>query len=158
MTKLPTPAHLLFLFVVLFFILVNWYTSQVIIQAKTLKSISKFTRRTWCLALDDIKQLPEREPTVCFLQARLCMRQFSEIMRFSGTDCWYDWFPSWRRKWRPTPLSLPGESHVQRSIAGYSPWGLKQSDTTEVTYHAHIYAWNQSWSKIRKLANMTSAE
>ena len=37
----------------------------------------------------------------------------------------------WRRKWQPTPVSLPGGSHVQRSLAGYSPWGLKESDMTE---------------------------
>ena len=31
----------------------------------------------------------------------------------------------WRREWLPTPVFLPGESHGQRSLAGYSPWGLK---------------------------------
>ena len=39
----------------------------------------------------------------------------------------------WRRAQKPTPLFLPGESHVQRSLAGYSPWGPKQLDTTETT-------------------------
>ena len=34
---------------------------------------------------------------------------------------------------QPTPVFLPGESHGQRSLAGYSPWGCKESDTTEVT-------------------------
>ena len=38
---------------------------------------------------------------------------------------------NWRRKWQPTPVSLPGESHGQRSLVGYSPWGCKESDTTE---------------------------
>ena len=37
----------------------------------------------------------------------------------------------WRRKWQPTPVLLPGKSHGRRSVAGYSPWGLKESDTTE---------------------------
>ena len=37
----------------------------------------------------------------------------------------------WRRKWQPTPISLLGESHGQRSLAGYSPWGCKESDVTE---------------------------
>ena len=38
----------------------------------------------------------------------------------------------WRRKWQPTPvLFLPGESHGQRSLAGCSPWGHKESGTTE---------------------------
>ena len=30
----------------------------------------------------------------------------------------------WRREWQPTPVFLPGESHGQRSLVGYSPWGL----------------------------------
>ena len=38
---------------------------------------------------------------------------------------------SWRRKWQPTPVFLPGKSHGQRSLAGYNPWGHKESDTTE---------------------------
>ena len=37
----------------------------------------------------------------------------------------------WRRKWHPIPVFLPGESHGQRSLAGYSPWGHKESDTAE---------------------------
>ena len=41
----------------------------------------------------------------------------------------------WRRKWQPTPVFLPGESHGQRSLAGYSPWGRKESDVTEATEH-----------------------
>ena len=40
---------------------------------------------------------------------------------------------SWRRAWQPTPVSLPGESHGQKSLAGYSPQGCKESDTTEAT-------------------------
>ena len=36
----------------------------------------------------------------------------------------------WRREWQPTQVLLPGESHGQRSQAGYSPWGQKESDVT----------------------------
>ena len=38
---------------------------------------------------------------------------------------------SWRRKWQPIPVFSPGKSHGQRSLAGCSPWGLKESNTTE---------------------------
>ena len=41
----------------------------------------------------------------------------------------------WSRKWQPTPIFLLSKSHGQRSLAGYSPWGHKELDTTE---HAHI--------------------
>ena len=37
----------------------------------------------------------------------------------------------WRRKWQPTPVFLPGESHGWRSLVGYSPRGRKESDMTE---------------------------
>jgi len=41
--------------------------------------------------------------------------------------------PPRRRAQQPTPIFLPGESHGQRSPEGYSPWGGKESDTTEHT-------------------------
>jgi len=41
----------------------------------------------------------------------------------------------WRRAWQPTPVFLPGESHGQRILAGYSPLGCKESDMTEATEH-----------------------
>ena len=47
-------------------------------------------------------------------------------------DPWVGKIP-WRRAWQPTPVFLPGESHGQRSLAGCSPWGHKELDTTEVT-------------------------
>ena len=38
---------------------------------------------------------------------------------------------SWRRKWQPTLVFLPGESQGQRSLAGHSPWGQEESDMTK---------------------------
>ena len=35
------------------------------------------------------------------------------------------------KEMEPTPVFLPGESHGRRSLVGYSPWGRKESDTTE---------------------------
>ena len=46
-------------------------------------------------------------------------------------DLWVRKIP-WKRKWQPTPVFLPGKSHGQRSLAGYSAWGCKDSDTTEL--------------------------
>ena len=45
-------------------------------------------------------------------------------------DPWVGKIP-WRRKRQLTPVCLPGESHGQRSLAGYSPWVCKELDTTE---------------------------
>ena len=36
-----------------------------------------------------------------------------------------------RRNWQPTPVALPGKSHGQSSLVGYSPWGHKELDMTE---------------------------
>ena len=41
------------------------------------------------------------------------------------------WKIPWRREWQPTPVFLPGESYGQKSLVGYSIWGLKELDTTE---------------------------
>ena len=38
----------------------------------------------------------------------------------------------WRKKWKPTPLFLPGKSHGQMSLVGYSPWDCKELDTTQL--------------------------
>ena len=45
---------------------------------------------------------------------------------------------SWRRKWQPTPVLLPGKSHGWRNLVGYSPWGRKDLDTTE-RFHFHFH-------------------
>ena len=47
-------------------------------------------------------------------------------------DPWVGKIP-WRRTWQPTPVFLPGESHEQGSLVGYSSWGCKELDTTEAT-------------------------
>ena len=47
-------------------------------------------------------------------------------------DPWV-WKIPWRRKWQPTPVLLPGKSHGQRSLVGYSPWGRKESDMIKAT-------------------------
>ena len=41
------------------------------------------------------------------------------------------WEDPLERKWQPTPVSLPGKSHGQRSLVGCSPWGSKELGTTE---------------------------
>ena len=47
---------------------------------------------------------------------------------------------SWRRKWQPTPVFLPGESHGKRSLAGYSPWGhrVRHALATKPPPHINI--------------------
>ena len=49
---------------------------------------------------------------------------------------------NWRKEWQSTPVLLPGESHGQKSLAGYGPWDHKESDTTE-HFSTHIYSGNR---------------
>ena len=44
---------------------------------------------------------------------------------------------TWRRQWHPTLVLLPGKSHGRRRLAGCSPWGHEESDTTE-PLHFHF--------------------
>ena len=104
-------------------------------------------REAWCAAIRGVAKSPTRlsdwnelnwtdrskgltrwhsgKESTC--QCRRCKRW--------GFDPWVRKSPWWRI-WQPTPLFLPGKSHQQRSLAGYNPWGGKESDTTE---HPHTY-------------------
>ena len=56
-----------------------------------------------------------------------CQRRRRKRRRF---DPWV-WKIPWRRAWQSPLVFLPGESHRQRSLACYSPWGCRELDTTE---------------------------
>ena len=51
----------------------------------------------------------------------------------------------WRRKWQPSPVFLPGESHGQRSLGGYSPWGHKRLEHTLLTKQQQSFGY-ASWA------------
>ena len=104
-----------------------------------------------------------------------------------GFDPWVGKIP-WRRQWHPTPVLLPGKSHRWRSLVGYSPWGHKESDTTErLHFHfslpcigegngnplqcsclenprdggawwAAVYGVAQSWTRLKRLSSSSSAK
>ena len=61
---------------------------------------------------------------------RLSGKESACQCRRHGFNPWVRNIPQ-RRKWQPTPVFLPGKSHRQRSLVGYSPWDPKESDTTE---------------------------
>ena len=68
----------------------------------------------------------ERLP--CWAALLVCLQ--SLFVHHKMLVAWKGKIP-WRRKWQPTPVFLPGESHGWRSLEGYSPRGRKESDTTE---------------------------
>ena len=64
---------------------------------------------------------------------------FLQQCRWPGFNSWVRKIP-WRREWLPTPVFLLEEFHGQRSLVGCSPWGQKESDTTEwLTLSLYIY-------------------
>ena len=76
----------------------------------------KYSRSNWKLRLP--RWLSDKE------SACQCKRH-----RF---DPWVRKIP-WRRKWQSTLVFLPGKSHGQRSLVGYSPWGRKRVGHDRVT-------------------------
>ena len=68
-------------------------------------------------------------------------------MRETGFNPWVGKIP-WSWAWQPTPVFLSRESHGQRRLAGYSPWGHKESDMTWVTKHKHIYVYTHTHTDI----------
>ena len=68
--------------------------------------------------------------------------------RRDGFNPWVGKIP-WRRKWQPTPIFLPGKSHGQRSLVGYSP-GVAKSQT-RLTTHAWRVRRHQDGAKGRWL-------
>ena len=79
---------------------------------------------------------------LCKLSRWLSGKESACQCRRQRFDPWVRKIP-WRRTWQPTPVFLPGKSHGQRSLAGYSPPGRRELDTTKhagitlcITYHS----------------------
>ena len=61
----------------------------------------------------------------------------------------------WRRKWQPTPVFLPGKSHGQRRLSGYSRWGCKSVRHNLLTEQP-LYTWQNKWRNLKKIARKMS--
>ena len=85
------------------------------------------------------------------LMVNIFPRSYSDIWGFPGgstvknlplmqeLEFWVGKIP-WRRKWPPTPVFLPGKSHGQRSLVGYSLWGLKKNQTQQLnSSNRHVH-------------------
>ena len=69
-----------------------------------------------------------------------------------GFDPWVGKIP-WRRGWQPPPVFLPGESHGQRKLVGYSLWGRRESDRAEATWQACMHISTHIYLKIATSAD-----
>ena len=69
-------------------------------------------------------------------RASLVAQAVKNLPAMQETRIWFlGWEDPLRRAWQPTPAFLPGKSHGQRSLEGYSPWGRKDLDKTEWLTH-----------------------
>ena len=70
--------------------------------------------------------------SLCCTGASLVAQMVKNLpaMQDTSFNPWVRKIP-WRREWQPTRALLPGKSHGQRSLEGYSPWGHQESETTE---------------------------
>ena len=69
--------------------------------------------------------------------------QMVKASAYNAGDPWVGKIPR-RRKWQPTPIFLLGKSHGRRSLAGYSPWGCKESDMAERLHFLSLSLWTKS--------------
>ena len=88
-----------------------------------LRSLHRLPRQGWGLSalrfsLYALALLPDSASLVAQTVKNLPAMQETRVRSLGQED-------PWRRKWQPTPVFLPRESHGQRSLAGYSPWGCK---------------------------------
>ena len=73
-----------------------------------------------------------------FYSDKIIFLDIDIIFEALGLGIKYYLFQSWRRKWQPTSVFLPGKSHGWRSLVGYSPRGCKESDMTKrLHFHFH---------------------
>ena len=91
---------------------------------------NSMNRGAWRATVHRVAKSRTRLSDFTFTFTFYCLRQGSKLKKISSFDPCIRKIP-WRRKWQPTPVFLPGKSQGQKSLAGYSPWGRKESDTTE---------------------------
>ena len=100
-----------------------WWTGKLgVLQSMGLQTIG----HNWAIELDWTKECTQVFQVALVVKDPPCQ---CRRCRFSP---WVGKIP-WRRAQQSTPVFLPGESHGQRSLVGYSPWGCKKWDTSEAT-------------------------
>ena len=109
-----------------------------IFQARLLEwaAISQIRHNyTYTTSFLSLSVLPLSHPSKLSQRAKLgtlCYIATSHLLSISHSSIYIR-----RRQWHPTPGLLPGKSHGQRSLVGCSPWGRKESETTE-RLHFHF--------------------
>ena len=118
-----------------------------VLQSPKLSKLAHLNPFAWVLLYSSIPDLLFINPSVLFFPFCQPIRQASQVVlvvknqsaKAGDKRCRFDpWVRKnpWRRAGQPTPGFLTGESHGQRSLVGYSPWGRKGQNMTEATESA----------------------
>ena len=104
----------------------QYVTGAVIKELREKKHMTQaeFAQKFKCKQSPHTNQLIDLFPRLAQMVKNLPAMQETRVQSLG-------WEDPWRREWQSMPVFLPGESHGQRSLAGHSPWGRKESDTTE---------------------------
>ena len=106
------------------------------------------------VGLDHTTPLPH--PPTClvvippmYLWASLVAQMVKNLPATQETQVWsLGWEDPWRREWQPTPVFLPGESHGQRNLLGYTVHGLQRGEhnwtTNTFIFHFYIFSFRPS--------------
>ena len=70
----------------------------------------------------------------CLCLSPVCSRFSTSVLPLIFSSLY-----SWRGKWQPRPVFLPGETHGQRSLAGYSPWGYRVRHNWSTVTHSLLF-------------------
>ena len=91
-----------------------------------------FTKGNPCSAFRQVSIVLENSFWICWFSVAFLVAQTESACNAGdpGSILELGKIP-WKREWEPTPVFLPGKSHGQRSLVGYSPWGHKESEKTE---------------------------
>ena len=83
-----------------------------------------------------------------WLPRRLSSKEYTCQCRRCTFDPWVQKI-LWSRIWQPAPVFLPGKFHGQRRLAGYSPQGSKELDTTQLlsTHTCHIQSYGEKYDR-----------
>ena len=115
-----------------------------------LKWVLKYTEEAWfaCFCFLQLSFFPQITYLFCFCLPEAISNAgvlVAQMVKESALQCrrpgfhpWVKKIP-WRKEWLPTPVFLPGESLVQRSLVGYIPWGHKELDMTEQLTYPHTH-------------------